>query len=105
MMTALGSRSACTVRRGGSARQLHAEQQTAVPAEHQNQIEILGGGCHGHNQSLKNFIYFFELCQLDCNSTIFPCQHKTKVQLKQRDNTEADWKQMRGAFLEHHSGA
>lgn len=44
MMAALGSRSACTVRRGGSAWQLHAEWQAAVPAEHQNQIEILGGG-------------------------------------------------------------
>lgn len=52
MMTALGSRSACTVRRGGSAWQLHAEWQTAVPAEHQNQIEILGGGDHGYNNYL-----------------------------------------------------
>lgn len=36
---------------------------------------------------------------------LFSCQHKTKVRLKQSDNMETDWKQMRGAFFEHYSGA
>lgn len=50
-------------------------------------------------------IYFFALCLLDHNSTLFSYQHKTKMISNQRDNLAVYLNQTRGAFIEHHDGA